>query len=128
VAAPLTTDLQITGSVKSNGAVFSDAVYTWQIRNNGKGTPGGVVFTTTLPPAMLFKAVTPSAGTCSTPAVGAQGAVTCTVDQMSTALTISVTGTPVVVGSYTVSGNVTFNGTDTPPSWSRSPARVMMVS
>ncbi|HET9184273.1 MAG TPA: fibronectin type III domain-containing protein [Candidatus Angelobacter sp.] len=130
-----TTDLQLSGSAKNGGPTVTGTLpagapdtYNWQIRNATANVAGDVVFTQTLPPALVFESVTTDLpvdlGFCSGPAPGtAGGTVTCNsanlggsrqngakpVQQFNVVVNVNVVQT----GSIGSSGNVTFAGTDT---------------
>ncbi len=53
--------------------------YTLRIDNNGPGLATGVTLANTLPPGSRFVSATTTAGTCTTPAVGSDGVVDCSL-------------------------------------------------
>jgi uncharacterized repeat protein (TIGR01451 family) len=115
---PTTTDLQVTGSPQNggptSGATTTDSI-TWQIKNAQNAPANSVVFTATLPAGLPFNSLSTSAGSCSAPAVGGSGAITCNAASIAAAQTMIVVVNFSVPGPGTLSstGHATFNGTDT---------------
>lgn len=115
---PTTTDLQVTGSPQNGGPTSgpntTDTI-TWQIKNAQNQPANGVVFTATLPVGLPFVSVTTNTGSCSGPAVGNGGTITCNAPTVAAGTTMIVTVTFGVPGPGTLSstGHVSFNGTDT---------------
>jgi len=77
--APAVADLGITKTTATTnapeGSTFS---YTIVVTNHGPDAAANVVMTDVLPSSLLFRSITTPAGfTCSTPAVGANGTITC---------------------------------------------------
>ena len=58
------------------GGVFT---YTLRIDNNGPGLATAVALANTLPPGSQFVSATTTAGSCTTPPVGSDGTVSCTL-------------------------------------------------
>jgi uncharacterized repeat protein (TIGR01451 family) len=78
-------DLEIRKTAPSSGIAGEVIDYTLTVRNNGpSGAPAGVVATDVLPPGVTFVSLNqtgaPSFGPCTTPAVGANGTVSCTTN------------------------------------------------
>ena len=61
------------------GPAGGEFTYTLRIDNNGPGLATGVALANTLPPGSQFVSASTTAGSCTTPAVGADGAVNCTL-------------------------------------------------
>jgi uncharacterized repeat protein (TIGR01451 family) len=78
VAAP-SADLSVNVNTGTAGApAGSTFPYTITVTNNGPDTAANVVMTDNLPSSLLFRSITlPSGFTCSTPAVGATGSISC---------------------------------------------------
>ena len=96
-AGSLTADLAIT---KTDGAATVTAgqntTYTLVVTNNGPGVSSNVVVADTLPPQLTFVSLSSPAGwTCTTPAVGTTGTVSCSAAAL-------VTGT----STFTLTANV----------------------
>ena len=73
-------DLGVVKTV-SNDVIAPGGTLTWHLvaTNWGPGVSTGFVLADQLPPGVAFQSATPSAGlTCTTPPVGASGAITCT--------------------------------------------------
>ncbi|MGC2698212.1 MAG: fibronectin type III domain-containing protein [Candidatus Angelobacter sp.] len=117
-APPTTTDLQVTGSPLNGGPTSGPATtdtITWQIKNTQNAPANTVVFTATLPAGLPFSSVSNSTGTCTAPAVGSGGTITCNASTVAAGQTMIVTVNFSVpaVGSFSSTGHASFNGTDT---------------
>ncbi|MGN6186873.1 MAG: IPTL-CTERM sorting domain-containing protein [Thermoanaerobaculia bacterium] len=79
VTTPTSADLSITKTTTASTApIGSTFSYTIVVTNNGPDAATSVVMTDTLPASLLFRSITqPSPFTCTTPAVGATGTITC---------------------------------------------------
>jgi uncharacterized repeat protein (TIGR01451 family) len=113
-----TTDLQITGSPQNGGptsGVATTDTITWQIKNAQNQVANSVIFTATLPAGLPFNSVTSSIGACTGPAIGNGGTITCNASTIAGGQTMIVTVNFSVpaAGSFSSTGNVSFNGTDT---------------
>jgi uncharacterized repeat protein (TIGR01451 family) len=65
-------------------AAGANITYTIGVANNGVGTAGNVSLTDTLPATITFVSLTSPAGwSCTTPAVGANGAVSCSIASLA---------------------------------------------
>jgi uncharacterized repeat protein (TIGR01451 family) len=80
VAAATSADLATTKTTAATSApVGSTFSYTIGVTNNGPDAAVNVVVTDVLPASLLFRSITqPAPFTCTTPAVGANGTITCT--------------------------------------------------
>ncbi|HEY7404967.1 MAG TPA: fibronectin type III domain-containing protein [Candidatus Angelobacter sp.] len=133
--AGTTTDLQLSGGAKNGGPTVTGTLptgapdpYNWQIRNATSVPASNVVFTQTLPAALVFQSVTTDLpadlGVCTGPAPGtAGGTVTCTsanlggsrkngakpVQQFNVTVNVNVVQTGAIISI----GSVSFAGTDT---------------
>ncbi|HYK05487.1 MAG TPA: IPTL-CTERM sorting domain-containing protein [Thermoanaerobaculia bacterium] len=86
------------------GSTFS---YTIAVTNSGPNTATNVVMTDVLPAQLLFESIAiPTGFTCTTPAVGTNGTITCTAATLANAVTRTFT-LNVRVASGSTSGNVT---------------------
>ncbi|HEX2835217.1 MAG TPA: DUF11 domain-containing protein [Thermoanaerobaculia bacterium] len=85
VPAPTTADLSITKTTTATSApIGSTFSYTIVVTNNGPDTATSVVMTDTLPSSLLFRSITqPSPFTCTTPAVGSTGTITCSAASLA---------------------------------------------
>ena len=70
-------DLAVTNSAPSTVTSGADLTYVITVMNNGPDTAAGVSIGDTLPTGTTFVSATTTAGTCTTPAVGGTGRVTC---------------------------------------------------
>jgi uncharacterized repeat protein (TIGR01451 family) len=79
VATATEADLMATNSASPTSvAAGSNVTYTQSVTNNGPSAATTPTFTQTTPPNTNFQSITPPAGwTCTTPAVGASGTITC---------------------------------------------------
>ena len=112
--ATTTTDLQLNGSAQNGGPPVGTAdTYTWQIKNVGRDTANGVVFTNTLPATLKFSTANASLGSCNPPTAG--GTISCSVSSLAAGQLMNITVGVIVgqtPGSISNTGSVTFNGTD----------------
>ncbi|MFZ0309284.1 MAG: C25 family cysteine peptidase [Candidatus Sulfotelmatobacter sp.] len=85
VATATQADLITTNTAApSSVAAGSNVTYTQSVTNNGPAAATAASFTQTTPPNTNFQSITPAAGwTCTTPAVGAAGTITCTNASMA---------------------------------------------
>ncbi|MBZ5533180.1 MAG: DUF11 domain-containing protein [Acidobacteriia bacterium] len=117
-APPTTTDLQVTGSPQNggptSGPTTTDTI-TWQIKNAQNSPANSVVFTATLPAGLPFNSVSTSTGSCTGPAVGSGGTITCNAATVAGGQTMIVTVNFSVpgAGAFSSTGHASFNGTDT---------------
>ena len=105
VALATQADLIVTNSATPTAVVAgSNITYTQSVTNNGPAAATTVSFTQSTPPNTTFQSITTPAGwTCTTPAVGATGTITCTIATL--ALNASAAFTLVLqVNAATASG------------------------
>ena len=105
VALATQADLIVTNSATPTSvAAGSNVTYTQSVTNNGPAAATTVSFTQSTPPNTNFQSITTPAGwTCTTPAVGATGTITCTIATL--ALNASASFTLVLqVNAATASG------------------------
>jgi uncharacterized repeat protein (TIGR01451 family) len=105
VALATQADLIVTNTATPTSvAPGSNVTYTQSVTNNGPASATTVSFTQTTPPNTGYQSITTPAGwTCTHPAVGAAGTITCTVATM--ALNASASFTLVLqVSAGTASG------------------------
>lgn len=76
-----TSDLAITKDTLSTAAAQGSTItYTISTANNGPDDASNVTVTDVLPPQLLFQSITAPAGwSCTTPAAGTNGTITCTI-------------------------------------------------
>lgn len=118
VPPPTTTDLQVTGSPQNGGPTSGPTTtdtFTWQIRNAQSQAANLVTFTATLPAGLPFASLTTSTGSCTAPAVGSVGTITCNVATIAAgqAMIVTVTVNVPGAGTFSTTGHGVFNGTDT---------------
>lgn len=84
-------DLSITATAAPDPVdTGSNLTYSITITNAGPGGATGVKMDDTLPSSANFASVMPSQGTCTSPAVGATGAVSCDLGTISSGATATV--------------------------------------
>ena len=72
--------LNVSGTAPAQANADTDLTYTLTYTNGSANPATGVVITFTTPPNTTYQAITPPAGaTCTTPAVGGTGTITCTL-------------------------------------------------
>jgi len=93
---------KVTG--QGNAAAGGTIAYTITLTNNGPDAATNVVMTDALDAQSLFQSITEPAGfTCTTPAVGATGTITCTAATMANGATATFTLVVQVADSATTS-------------------------
>jgi large repetitive protein len=121
-----TADLAITKTTPTTTAApGSTVVYTISTTNNGPNTATNVVVTDTLPASLRFQSIAPAATfTCTTPAVGSSGTITCTggplANGATATFTLTTTIAPGATGSITNTASAGSNASD--PNGSNSDA------
>jgi uncharacterized repeat protein (TIGR01451 family) len=92
VAGP-TADLSVTKSTNATSASpGTDITYAIVLTNNGPDAATAVVLTDTLPAQLQFRSITrPTGFTCTTPAIGANGTITCNAATMANGATATFT-------------------------------------
>lgn len=93
VASPTQADLSVTTVPQTSSILAgSNAVFTQTVRNLGPSSAGSVVYSQSVPAGTTFGAISAPAGwSCTTPAVGATGTITCTKASMALNETASFT-------------------------------------
>jgi uncharacterized repeat protein (TIGR01451 family) len=111
ILAPVTADLGITKTTPSGSATPGASVtYTITLTNNGPDAAANVVVTDVLPAQLLFQSIsTPAGFNCTTPAIGANGTITCTAATMANGTTAVFTLGVQVAGNAT--GTINNNAT-----------------
>jgi uncharacterized repeat protein (TIGR01451 family) len=120
VLAPPSANLGITKTTATTNAGPGTAVsYTIVVTNGGPDATTAVTMTDTLPASLLFASITSPAGfSCSTPAVGATGTITCTGTAMANGASASFTlGVTVASGANgSISNTASVSGAPTDPA------------
>jgi uncharacterized repeat protein (TIGR01451 family) len=111
VASATQADLAVTTSASPNPVLIGNNItYAQTVTNNGPAAATSLTFTDVIPTGTTFVSIpTPPAGwSCSTPAVGATGTVTCTIASLAAGSTASI---PLVVkvASTTTAGTTISN-------------------
>jgi uncharacterized repeat protein (TIGR01451 family) len=111
ILSPVTAELAITKSTTADGAAAGSSYpYTITLTNNGPDAAANVVVTDILPAQLLFQSISVPAGfNCTTPAVGANGTITCTRATMASGTTSIFTLIVKVAGNAvgTINNNAT---------------------
>jgi len=121
VAAATDADLALT-TAATPASVYSgnNITYTQTVTNNGPATSSAVVFTEATPTNTTFESVSaPTGWTCTTPAVGATGTITCnaaTLAAGSAADIIVVVNVPSTVVAGTITANSSVSATTNDPN------------
>lgn len=120
-ASAQTADLLVSKSAPESASAGDTIDYSIFVFNSGPSAAQNVVVTDTLPSGTTFVALNASTTlfTCTTPAVGSGGTVTCTVaafeDESETSFTISVKTSP-GAPSGIISNTATITSTTTDPN------------
>jgi uncharacterized repeat protein (TIGR01451 family) len=111
-AFKMTTTADLNVSMKAPATVASGATLSYTITsgNTGPDAASAVVITDTLPTGTTFQSVTTSPGTCTAPAQGATGTVTCNLGSQPEGSRIKIT---LVVNVTAASGTVITNAAST---------------
>lgn len=121
IVAAASADLTITKTTTATSApVGSQFAYTITLHNNGPDAATSVVMTDTLPTSLLFRSITQPAGfTCTTPAVGTTGTITCNAatfaNNVTATFTLTVEVAPGATGTIVNSAGVS-SATNDPAS------------
>ena len=121
VAVATDADLALSTAARPS-SVFSgnNITYTQTITNNGPATSSAVVFTEATPTNTTFESViAPSGWTCTTPAVGATGTITCNATSLtagSAADIIVVVNVPATVTAASITANSSVSATTNDPN------------
>lgn len=108
VVAPLSADLSLTKTTNATTAPAGSTItYTLTLTNAGPNAASNVVVTDVLPASLLFLSINAPAGfTCTTPAVGANGTITCNAATFANGANVTFT-LMVRVASGATTGSVT---------------------
>ena len=116
-----TADVAVTKSGPATITPSTAMTYTINVTNNGPSDAANVTLTDTLPPSTTFALMSQSGGatfTCTTPAVGATGTITCNAATLLSGATTTFT-LHVTTGATlppTMSNTATVSTTTTDPS------------
>jgi uncharacterized repeat protein (TIGR01451 family) len=120
VTPPPSADLGITKTTPTTNAAPGAAVaYTIVVTNHGPDTATSVTMTDTLPATLLFQSIVSPAGySCTTPAIGNTGTVTCTGSSLANGATATFTlnVTSVSNANGSIANTASVSGTPSDPS------------
>jgi uncharacterized repeat protein (TIGR01451 family) len=112
ILAPTSADLSVSKSTVATSASPGGTIsYTVTVTNNGPHNATSVTMTDALPATLLFQSISAPAGfSCSTPAVGATGTITCNAATLlngaTATFTLVTTVAPNATGSISNSAGV----------------------
>jgi uncharacterized repeat protein (TIGR01451 family) len=81
------SQIALTKSGPASAFAGSTFAYTISINDQGPSSAGDLTLTDVLPPPLLFSSITAPGWSCSTPAVGANGTVSCTISDIPVGVT-----------------------------------------
>jgi uncharacterized repeat protein (TIGR01451 family) len=122
VASSTQADLALnTAGTPSTVYSGNNITYTQTITNNGPASASGVSFTEATPGATTFESVSPPTGwTCTTPAVGSTGTITCSdpnpLASAGTANIIVVVNVPPATAAGTITASSSVSATTSDPN------------
>ena len=129
-----TSDLAISKNTLSTAAAQGSTItYNLSTTNNGPDAASNVTVTDILQPALRFQSITAPAGwNCTTPAVGTNGTVTCTVASLANGatanFTLVVSVAPNATGTISNSATVGSGSTDPTPGNSSGSSGSVVVA
>jgi uncharacterized repeat protein (TIGR01451 family) len=94
---PSVPGLQVSASAPQSANTGTQMTYTFNYKNGGTGAATNTTIVENLPTGVTFASLSAPGATCTAPAVGGTGAVTCNVGTLN----------PAASGSFTVTVNVT---------------------
>jgi len=112
----------------------NDVTYTQTVTNNGPGAASGITFLEALPTNTTFASVSAPVGwTCTTPAVGGTGNVSCSDTSMASGVSANITvvvnlAATVAVATITANSSVASSGTTDPNPANNSTSVVTNVA
>jgi uncharacterized repeat protein (TIGR01451 family) len=89
--ATVASDLQLTNAAPTSVDSGAELTYTITAANNGPDPAGNVSVIDNVPAGTTFASVSSTSGTCTSPAVGATGKVTCSIGALAVSDTAIVT-------------------------------------
>jgi len=114
-----TADLSVVKSTQTTTAAPGDTVtYTIAVTNNGPNPASDIIVNDALPASLLFQSITPAASfTCTTPAVGATGTITCLGGPLANGATATFTLVTTIApsASGSVANGVVVSTSDSDP-------------
>ncbi len=107
----------------------NDITYTQTVTNNGPAAASGAIFTEATPTNTTFGSISAPAGwTCTTPAAGATGTITCTNPSVASGVSaniIVVLNVPATVTASSITANSSVSATTTDPLASNNSTTVV---
>jgi uncharacterized repeat protein (TIGR01451 family) len=89
--ATVAADVQVTNSAAVTVPTGTQLIYTITALNNGPDAATKVVVTNAVPAGTTFASVSSSPGTCTSPGVGDRGTVRCSIGDLASSATATVT-------------------------------------
>jgi uncharacterized repeat protein (TIGR01451 family) len=109
-----------TSSTPANALAGNDITYVQTVTNNGPGTASSVSFVEAVPTNTTFASISvPSGWSCTTPAVGATGNITCTDTSLASGASaniIIVVNTASTLAATTITANSSVTSSTTDPN------------
>jgi uncharacterized repeat protein (TIGR01451 family) len=123
LVADLGVGLSASPSPVKHGASLT---YTIAVANHGPTAASGVMMSDTLPGGTVFGSVSTTMGTCSAPAVGGTGTVSCSVGSLSNGASFTVTLVVTVTGpgGSTITDLASVSATSSDPNPANNTATV----
>jgi uncharacterized repeat protein (TIGR01451 family) len=130
VLAPPSADLGITKSTPTTNAAPGAAVtYTIVVTNHGPDAATSVTMTDILPASLKFASISAPAGfSCTTPAVGSTGTITCTAASLANGASATFTLGVTSNASGSIANTASVSGTPSDPSSGNNGATATYVS
>jgi uncharacterized repeat protein (TIGR01451 family) len=129
-----TADLAINKVAPYSGSAYAgeNTVFRLDLSNNGPGTATSVTVTDVLPAGLTYQGVDAKGFTCSGPAVGTNGTVTCTEASMATSPSASIfvfVGIPAATpGGTTFSNTATISSATSDPTPGNNSSTAMLIT
>jgi len=123
-------DLSVSNTGAPNPVTLNNNLtYTVVVANSVSDTAIGLSLSDSINPSTFVSINAPVGWSCSTPAVGATGAITCTKASLASGIssTISFVVKPTAVGSLSNTASITSTGNDTNPANDSATATVTVV-
>jgi uncharacterized repeat protein (TIGR01451 family) len=132
ITPPPSADLGVTKSTPTTNAAPGAAVtYTIVVTNHGPDAATSVTMTDTLPASLKFASISAPAGfSCTTPAIGSTGTITCTAASLANgaSATFTLGATSASNASGSIANTASVSGTPNDPSSGNNGATATYIS